>query len=232
MRTFAVVVYALTALLVASCGPIYDTKYQFTPPRDPQGKMCATQCQQTQTYCRATCEANRQNCLAYERDRGRDAYEDYVYQRRREHKPIKRTPDSFVNTYNCSNSCEDTCAADYRQCYSTCGGRVTAHQVCTAFCDQPPPQGVIVAPAPGAPPPAQAPVPAPAAKAPIVEKSSEPPSPLCAKGTRVQAYSGNDWYAAVVKAPALPDGRCPVHYDGYGNDEDENVLPSMLRPRG
>lgn len=230
MKAFAVMVCALVALLVAGCGPIYDTKYQYTPPRDPQGKMCAAQCQQTQTYCRATCEANRQNCLAYERDRGMDAYDRYARERRREHKPIKRSPDSFVETYHCSNSCEDGCATDYRQCYGTCGGRVTAHQVCTAFCDQPaPPPGAAPAPAAA---PAQAPAPKASAQAKDTITSSEPASALCVKGTRVLSYSGDDWYEAVVKAGPLPDGRCPVHYEGYGSEDDENVLPSMLRPRG
>jgi hypothetical protein len=201
---------AAALLVVTGCGPIYETQYRMIPPPDANGRMCATQCQQTQTYCRSNCQMIEQACLGNERERAHREYEHYVWERRSQGLALKRSPDSFYNAYTCSrDSCEASCADDYRQCYATCGGTVIPNRVCTAFCDQPPP-----------PPPAQ----------------SQPPAKtqsgsLCVKGTKLQAYSGDDWYDAVVKADPLPDGRCPVHYDGYKAADDETVLPTMLRPR-
>ena len=55
-------------------------------------------------------------------------------------------------------------------------------------------------------------------------------APLCQPGQRVEAYSDGEWYEAVVKGPLRSDGRCPVHYEGYDDEDDENVPPKNLRP--
>jgi hypothetical protein len=206
---------AITLVVATGCGPVYETQYRMVPPSDGNGRMCVSQCQQTQTYCRSNCQMVEQACLANERERAHREYEHYVWERRSQGREIKRDPDSFYNAYNCSrSSCEDSCASDYRQCFSNCGGAVIPNRVCTAFCEPP------------APPPALAPAPrAPAAPgAPALTS-------LCVKGTKLQAYSGDDWYDAIVKTDPLPDGRCPVHYDGFKASDDETVLPTMLRPR-
>lgn len=202
------------ALAVVGCGPIYDTTYEMIPPSDGHGRMCTAQCQQTQSFCRANCQQLHQECVSEERHRGMHEYDQYVRERRREGLQIKRSPDSFINTYRCDTSCESGCEGDYRQCFATCGGKVIPHRVCTAFCDQ-------IPAAPVAKPAAQS-------SAPSGKQTS---NALCVKGAKVQAYSEDEWYDAVVKANPLPDGRCPVHYEGYGDDDDEKVLPSMLRRR-
>lgn len=164
-------------------------------------------------------------CVEWARHQARRDFDEYVRERRAKHLSIKRDWESFINTYQCdADSCQSRCDDTYRQCFSICGGAVNAKQVCTAFCDPPPPPSPIVAPAPAAQvPPPQAPAPAPA--------KSGPTKSLCVKGAKVQAYSENDWYDAAVKAPPLPDGRCAVHHVDFDDDEDETVLPSMLRPR-
>lgn len=56
-----------------------------------------------------------------------------------------------------------------------------------------------------------------------------PDAPLCRPGAAVQVLWEGDWYAARVKGPVRKDGRCPVHYDGYGAEDDEAVTPDRLR---
>jgi len=207
-------------LLVVGCGPIYETQYQMIPPADPQGRMCAAQCLQTREYCRENCEMSSRECVDRARRRARHDFDDYVRERRAKNLSIKRDWESFINTYECgTSSCESRCGDSYRQCFSICGGRVNAQKVCTAFCEPPPP--------------VLAPPPAPAAASPVPQSSGKtgPSKSLCVKGNKVQAYSESDWYDAVVMAGPLPDGRCKVHYDDYSSDDDESVLPSMLRPR-
>lgn len=51
----------------------------------------------------------------------------------------------------------------------------------------------------------------------------------CAQGDRVLVLSDGAWYAARIKAQPGKDGLCPVHYDGYGNDEDEAVPLKRVR---
>lgn len=211
LRTLAVA----ATLLVMGCGPVYDTQYQMTPPPDPQGRMCAAQCLQTRDYCRENCRAGSHECEDRARRRARHDFDDYVRERRAKGLAIKRDLNSFVNTWECgSSSCEEGCGDSYRQCFSICGGTVNARKVCTAFCEPPP--------VPAAPPPASTKSGAAASGA---------SRTACVRGARVQAYSEGEWYDAVVKSAPLADGRCPVHYDDYGADEDEAVAPSALRPR-
>ena len=56
------------------------------------------------------------------------------------------------------------------------------------------------------------------------------PGAPCVPGTLVEAWSEGAWYPAVVLDP-LRDGRCFVHYDGYGSDDDEALAPQHVRTR-
>lgn len=136
MRSKALGVLLVVAFLVSACGPVYETRYQFTPPTTPQGQLCVNQCQQINLLCRRNCQLESDSCLAREYEQARWRYEDYVRERRAANQPIERSPDDFVYRYNCpsSNSCTPACDNDHRVCYQTCGGQVSATTVCTANC--------------------------------------------------------------------------------------------------
>lgn len=124
------------ATALAACGPVIETRYNFTPPKSAQGRMMATQCQQTQSLCRQNCRLEKQACTSDARSRAALEYQRYVAERNAKNEPLKRSPESFVSDWQCSNSeCESTCAEDYRMCYINAGGSVTSRQVCTAFCE-------------------------------------------------------------------------------------------------
>ena len=53
---------------------------------------------------------------------------------------------------------------------------------------------------------------------------------VCAPGNPIEARSEGAWYPAVVLDP-LRDGRCFIHYDGYGSDDDEALGPNDIRSR-
>ncbi|HYD71277.1 MAG TPA: hypothetical protein VED21_37855, partial [Azospirillum sp.] len=55
---------------------------------------------------------------------------------------------------------------------------------------------------------------------------------LCATGQKVEVLWEREWWPATVRAAVQPDGRCPVHYDGFGREYDESVPPHRLRARG
>ncbi|WP_448206825.1 hypothetical protein [Azospirillum sp. sgz302134] len=204
----------LLLLPLSACGPMYDTQYTMVPPRSAEGRMCVMSCQQGQNFCRQSCQMEQQSCRADARERAMMDYRAYVHTQTVERKPIKKSPSDFERSCSTS-SCESRCESDHRQCYVDCGGQVIARQVCTFNCDKvPPPQSVRVAPG----------------YAPQAAESLQ--APLCQPGQRVEARSDGEWYEAVVKAPLRSNGRCPVHFVGYGDDDDENVLPRNLRPLG
>jgi hypothetical protein len=126
---FQTTVVALTALLLAACGPIYETQYRYHPPADSEGRACASQCQTSKLQCRDTTELKADNSrLRCEAD-SRDQYERCL---------------STSNSEQSRNSCQrrscsanpdyGICEADYRTCFAGCGGNVDAVQVCTFNC--------------------------------------------------------------------------------------------------
>lgn len=62
------------------------------------------------------------------------------------------------------------------------------------------------------------------------QQQSDPLSPLCVPGAKLEALSEGAWYPVTVLDP-LRDGRCFIHYDSYGSDDDEAVTSKLIRAR-
>lgn len=60
--------------------------------------------------------------------------------------------------------------------------------------------------------------------------AKSPGGSVCVPGALVEAWSEGAWYPAVVLDP-LRDGRCFVHYDDYGSDDDEALASKHVRSR-
>ena len=124
----------LLALLLSACGPMYETRYTFVPPKGSSGQACILQCENNRMQCEQLAEMRFQNC----EDRADREYRDC------EHEQVfgydkKGRWTCVDNCYCWRDSCErdtDRCDALYRTCYQTCGGKVKAQTVCVANCDQ------------------------------------------------------------------------------------------------
>ncbi|MGC2857742.1 hypothetical protein ACM64Y_19905 [Novispirillum sp. DQ9] len=125
------------AIALQACGPTYQTLYDYKPPAGAQGRVCVAQCQVSQNHCRTACSAKQEACQSRVRLEARQDYERYVAQETKAGREPRRTPASFERFNACSDtSCRQTCEGDFRVCYSTCGGAVTATTVCTSGCDR------------------------------------------------------------------------------------------------
>ena len=221
--------------LLSACGPVYETQYSLVPPSSAEGRLCVNQCQQNRNYCRQNCGMSQQACVNEARSRALYEYQAYVNRQQAEKKPIKKSVGDFDRSYSCGNSsCEARCESDYRDCFGgSCGGQVVAKRVCTAFCDQerPAPAAPMLSPMP--PGGVQAPMmQAPTGAAPMSNNGGYAAgSSLCQPGMRVSVEWKGDWYAATVKDHPRKDGRCPVHYDDFGSEDDESVSLRRIRPR-
>lgn len=123
---------AATIVMLAACGPVYDTQYHFTPPPSSEGRSCVFQCDNSRLQCRQLEDYKNEDCQRRaEYDQRR--CEDDIYRRK------GREP----KWYECgSSSCSpdyDRCEQLYRSCYQSCGGRVDQQTVCVSGCDQIPP---------------------------------------------------------------------------------------------
>lgn len=226
--------------LLSACGPVYETQYSLIPPGSAEGRLCVNQCQQNRNFCRQNCSLTQQACVNEARSRALYEYQAYVNRQQAEKKPIKKTVSNFDRSYSCGNSsCETRCEADYRDCFGgSCGGQVIARSVCTAFCDQEKPAPVAAAA------PRLSPMPPGTAQSPVQSMvQAQPPAAaittgrypagasLCQPGMRVEVEWKGDWYAATVKDKPRKDGRCPIHYDDFGSEDDESVSLRRIRPR-
>ena len=108
-----------------------------------------------------------------------------------------------------------------------------AKSVCTAFCDQEKPAAAAPRLSPVPPGGVQAPMmQAPMGAAPTSNNGGYPAgASLCQPGMRVSVEWKGDWYPATVKDNPRKDGRCPVHYDDFGSEDDESVPLRRIRPR-
>jgi hypothetical protein len=232
---------------VAACGPLYETQYSFAPPRTNEGMVCIAQSQNAAQMCRQSCGMRQDYCEEEERHEAERRYHRYVEERERKHEKVEHSESWFRSYGSCGDGeCVSRCDTDFRINYSSCGGRVTAQQVCIAFCDKvpsnPQPQLAPVQAQPGqhiifndpapAPPVAAAPVheeSAPAAPAKPKPAPKPAPASLCHAGARVDVLWKNEWYPAKVKAAAQPNGACPIHYLGYEDSYDETVAANRMR---
>jgi hypothetical protein len=106
----------LGPLLLGGCGP--RIVYDFIPPESPEGRTCAAQCANTQTYCRQSAEANYRACEASYQG----ALASYNACREANGRGCVSPPSCF---YPSTSACDE----GYRSCFSTCGGRVRARVV-------------------------------------------------------------------------------------------------------
>lgn len=119
----------LVLLLLSACGPIYETRYDFTPPRDERGRSC--------TY---SCETMRQSCTSMQRQTQWQCERMAEQQESLCESQIRWSEGREPKWYECSRpSCtadEEMCNSQYRACYQGCGGDIRSYQVCTMNCDQ------------------------------------------------------------------------------------------------
>lgn len=123
---------AVMVLQLVGCGPIYDTRYTFTPPANETGRVCVNQCENSRFQCQQLIELYSRQC----EDMGRREQQRCQWQLALQGKKEK--------WYDCpSPSCDsDTsrCDEQYRGCYQACGGRIDAQTVCVMNCQQAVPQ--------------------------------------------------------------------------------------------
>tara|TARA_R110000824_G_scaffold118960_14_gene272291 strand:+ start:428145 stop:428576 length:432 start_codon:yes stop_codon:yes gene_type:complete len=138
------VIMAVT-LGLAACGPMMETRYEFTPPTSKSGMQCVQNCQADQSMCQADARAAKERCRE-EADRKADrdyhkAKDDYIVALRLHAKDPAQFPEprepyrSSPSYYQCDRLGAE-CTGQYNMCYRSCGGQIMEHQVCVANCDQ------------------------------------------------------------------------------------------------
>jgi len=116
-------------MLLGACAPMYRTTYDYTPPRDRIGKLCTAQCGTTLQFCRGNADNRAQSQYSQCEI---EAQQDYYHCLNATSDPKQRNL-CFLRQCN-SHTDYSRCDADYRGCYSACGGHVAAHRHCVLNC--------------------------------------------------------------------------------------------------
>lgn len=133
----------LAAFLVAACGPVMETRYDFVPPSTDAGMKCVQNCQSQQTACQKaeqdrimSCrqKADRDADIAYEKARDKYINDLKLHAAAPDKYGLPSEPSRSANYSACQQS--NQCVADYQMCYRSCGGQIHESQVCVAMCDQ------------------------------------------------------------------------------------------------
>ena len=125
---------AITMTLL-SCGPVFRTQFNYTPPATPEGRGCISQC-----------EGQRAQCEALEQQRNMLCEQ----QSQMQHQTCVTQADSAYSSCTASGNTScfrnvcirrpcfvnlASCEQPYNRCYSTCGGQVQEEQVCVRRCE-------------------------------------------------------------------------------------------------
>lgn len=119
----------IAALLVVSCGPIYETNYRYTPPQDPLSRPCISQCLADKGQCRNTADLKAENQRLRCELEARDDYERCLSNANGEQGR------NSCHRRTCSeNASYGQCGSDYHTCFQSCGGIIDEERVCTFNC--------------------------------------------------------------------------------------------------
>ena len=144
-RSPLIVVAAVVGVLLAGCGPRYQTFTSYTPPQDEAGRQCLAQCLSSRQLCRQNAQVQVQHCrLAAQSEaqietiRRLAAYQLDLERSDRKRKEAPEPPATVSPNYGRCNSeaatAEGQCVADHDLCYQNCGGEITYTTHCVANC--------------------------------------------------------------------------------------------------
>lgn len=130
--------------LLAACGPVIETHYDYLPPENAGGMQCLAGCQKNQNACQRDEAVAKEECRYREERRVEDAYEEAMEKYYFDLALHAEAPDRFAKPtqptrgypsyYRCDNQ-SSQCQSGYNMCYRSCGGAVSERQVCVANCD-------------------------------------------------------------------------------------------------
>ena len=135
---------------LTSCRPQMRVTYAFTPPANPAGRACITQCESVQSQCRVqqqqiAMQCQQQAAAEYQAcsQRSQAAYQSCQQRADNVHNACQASGNTNCFRPVCFPSiciqrrcrpniamCEET----FRRCYTGCGGMVQARHECIAHC--------------------------------------------------------------------------------------------------
>ncbi len=112
--------------LALGCAPVYQIKYNYSPPESAEGRSCTQRCEATKIQCEQS--VNKE--VEAERLKSQQVYQTcHLSETEASQSPILCfdqsrwiQPDYFI------------CLADYNRCFQGCGGKVEEGKVCISRC--------------------------------------------------------------------------------------------------
>lgn len=127
----------LASVFLATCQPVFETRYTLTPPTDATGsRQCLADCAATLQTCRDITGKRYSSCL----DRSELQYSNCRQQASVDYQLCATSNTGITcdrqicQRPSCSTAEVDACEANYRSCFAACGGEVRSEEICVAGC--------------------------------------------------------------------------------------------------
>ncbi len=135
MQIKSILTLAILGPALSSCGPVYQTVYNYKPPRGFKHRECVNRCLTAYQNCRLKCVSI--NNRVSESNRRQDNFDTWQSQ---------KNPNGYFGggDFDGPSYVACQCLETYNMCYQNCGGHVRSHQVCTAFCPDTQPNSATV----------------------------------------------------------------------------------------
>jgi hypothetical protein len=137
------IVLIFLSFLLVSCGPIYRTDYEYSPPSSSQGRVCANNCLLAKQYCESRIRQCNNQCLDNEQTcRMSENLVNATMSLLKKNDPNKKNVKSDYSSncvnqrYSCERNCQEDCTSNYNICHQNCGGKVLTHRKCEMFCEE------------------------------------------------------------------------------------------------
>lgn len=126
------VMIVLMTLLLGACStadmhemfkakPVYQSKYNYTEPKTPEGKTSAMQCQMAQSQCEQMAEMKIETCIA---------------KKERELAACQKTPGAYCQDKAAECKTDSSiCEGKYNRCFEMAGGKAVLETKCVANCE-------------------------------------------------------------------------------------------------
>lgn len=117
--------------LLAGCGPVYRTVYDYIPPEDQAGRQCLNQCLQMQQMCNSSAENRAAQERATCQQTAALTYAACLASAKTDQDRSRCSSSSYCNR----QADFSYCTSNYNMCYQNCGGMVASRVECVEFCD-------------------------------------------------------------------------------------------------
>lgn len=130
-----IIMAVISLTILWGCNPVYKTNYSYEPPKDGNAS-CTYQCENVRMQCTQNQQLQQMQCENNKRQEERYQHDLCLQRNRDKDKGDQENCSIRSRSRTVCTVDEKRCEVPYNSCYVSCGGKVTATEVCVRNCDK------------------------------------------------------------------------------------------------